>query len=54
VNTWLVYCRFRYLRGELDSVSYQAEVDLVRETLACSDAPHWKEYLAAWNEPTGQ
>lgn len=49
VNTWLVYCRFRFLRGELDATAYQAEVDLVRDTLAASDAAHWKEYLAAWD-----
>jgi len=49
VNTWLVYCRFRFLRGELDATAYQAEVDLVRDTLAASDATHWKEYLAAWD-----
>lgn len=48
VNTWLVYCRFRLLKGELDPVAYQAEVDLVRETLQASNAPHWQEYLAAW------
>lgn len=51
VNTWLVYCRFRFLRGELDQVSYDAEIALVRDTLAASDAPHWKEYLAAWDTP---
>lgn len=50
VNTWLVYCRFRLLRGELDMVSYQAEVDLVRQTLSASDAAHWMEYLAAWDK----
>jgi len=48
VNTWLVYCRFRLLRGELDKPAYQAEIDLVRDTLASSDAPHWLEYLEAW------
>ena len=48
VNTWLVYCRFRLLRGELDQASYQAEIDLVRTTLQASTAPHWTEYLAAW------
>jgi len=50
VNTWLVYCRFRFLRGEIDREAYHAEVDLVRDTLAASDAPHWEEYLSAWEE----
>lgn len=49
VNTWLVYCRFRLMRGELDQTSYEAEVNLVRETLSASDAPHWQEYMAVWN-----
>ena len=48
VNTWLVYCRFRLLRGELDQPAYQAEIDLVRATLEASSAPHWAEYLNAW------
>lgn len=49
VNTWLVYCRFRLLKGELDAVSYQAEIDLVRSSLEQNPAPHWKDYLAAWH-----
>lgn len=49
VNTWLVYCRFRLLRGDLDLSAYQAEVQLVRDSLAAIDAPHWHEYLAAWD-----
>lgn len=49
VNTWLVYCRFRFLRGELDQTAYDAEVNLVRDTLSASDAAHWKEYMAVWN-----
>ena len=48
VNTWLVYCRFRLLRGELDQASYQSEIDLVRTTLQASSSAHWAEYLAAW------
>ena len=48
VNTWLVYCRFRLLRGELDTKSYDAEIALVRSALEQSTEPHWAEYLAAW------
>ncbi|OZI35874.1 3'-5' exonuclease [Bordetella genomosp. 1] len=49
VNTWLVYCRFRFMRGEIDQVAYEQEIALVRDTLSASDAPHWREYLAAWD-----
>ena len=48
VNTWLLFCRFRLLRGELDAQSYQEEIDLVRETLATLNGDHWVEYLNAW------
>ena len=50
VNTWLVYCRFRFMKGELDRNAYDAEVQLVRDTLAASDAAHWKEYMEAWEQ----
>jgi len=48
VNTWLVYCRFRLMRGELDQASYDAEIELVRTSLQSSTASHWAEYLSAW------
>ena len=51
VNTWLVYCRFRFIRGELDRSAYDSEVQLVREVLQASGAPHWEEYLRAWPVP---
>ncbi len=44
-----MFCRFRSLRGAFVAAAYQAEVDLVRDTLAASDAVHWREYLAAWD-----
>lgn len=48
VNTWLVYCRFRFMRGVLTREQYDAEVELVRSTLQALPEPHWDEYLAAW------
>lgn len=50
VNTWLVYCRFRFMRGEIDQIAYDREVELVRQTLEEINAPHWQEYLAAWSK----
>jgi len=52
VNTWLVYCRFRLLKGELDNESYAAEIALVRETLMASEGAHWVHYLQAWDAAT--
>jgi len=48
VNTHLVYLRFQLMRGVLTREQHQAETALVRDTLAASDAAHWKEFLAAW------
>ncbi len=53
VNTWLVYCRFRFMRGELDRQAYDAEIQLVRDTLQASDAPHWQIYMQAWDQAAG-
>ncbi|MFN3595441.1 MAG: 3'-5' exonuclease, partial [Thiobacillaceae bacterium] len=49
VNTHLVFLRFQRLRGVLTPEQYEAEIALVRDTLAASDAAHWREFLAAWH-----
>ena len=48
VNTYLVYCRFQLMRGEMTQSSYDAEISMIRSSLAEMSGPHWKEYLAAW------
>lgn len=48
VNTYLVYCRFQLMRGDMSQAAYQAEMDLVRSSLAALDGAHWKAYLDAW------
>lgn len=48
VNTHLVFLRFQRLRGVLTPKQYDAEVTLVRDTLAASEAAHWREFLTAW------
>lgn len=48
VNTWLMFCRFRLIKGELDETAYQQEINLVRTTLEQLNKPHWQEYLASW------
>lgn len=50
VNTYLVYCRFLLLRGEMSRTAYDAELSLVRSALSSLDAKHWQEYLALWPE----
>jgi len=49
MNTYLVYQRFRRLRGEIDAGEYSREISLARERLAAIDAPHWREFIAAWD-----
>jgi hypothetical protein len=51
VNTYLVYCRFQLMRGALSQAAYDAEIALVRSSLAALDGAHWQEYLAAWRPP---
>jgi predicted PolB exonuclease-like 3'-5' exonuclease len=49
VNTYLLFQRFRLMRGEIDAGEYARELSLVRERLAAIDAPHWREFIAAWD-----
>ncbi len=48
LNTWLVYLRFEYMRGNLDDAFLKREYALVRTTLEKLDKPHLNEFLAAW------
>jgi len=48
VNTHLVFLRFQFMRGLLSAEEHAAEVALVRQTLSASEAPHWREFVAAW------
>jgi predicted PolB exonuclease-like 3'-5' exonuclease len=49
LNTYLVYLHFQHMRGKLDDASLQAELELVRATLAESEAEHMQEFLTAWS-----
>jgi len=48
LNTYLVYQRFRLMRGELSAGEYSTEIALVRERIGASSAPHWQAFIAAW------
>ena len=49
VNTWLLYCRYRLIKGELDMTGYETEIQLVRDSLQQIDASHWQEYMSTWD-----
>ena len=48
LNTWLVFLRFEYMRGNLDDKDLEREFTLVRSTLESMKQPHLNEFLAAW------
>ncbi len=48
INTWLVYLRFQYMRGNFDTADLEREFGLVRSTLTSMGQPHMNEFLAAW------
>jgi predicted PolB exonuclease-like 3'-5' exonuclease len=52
LNTYLVYLRFRLLRGELTAGEYAREISLARAKVAAINAPHWREFIAAWDANT--
>lgn len=51
MNTYLLYCRFQKMRGGLLENEYTQEIALVQQTLRdlAPNAPHWVEYLQAWD-----
>ena len=48
INTYLVYNRFRRFRGELTAIEELDEIEFIKEQLIKIGAPHWQEFLAAW------
>ena len=48
LNTWLVFLRFEYMRGNLDEAELEREFALVRSTLEGMKQPHLDEFLSAW------
>ncbi len=52
LNTYLIYLRFEFMRGNLDAQDIAREYQLVRTTLASMDLPHLNDFAAAW--PAGQ
>ncbi len=48
LNTWLIFLRFEFMRGNLDEAGLEREFALVRGTLQSIDQPHLTEFLTAW------
>ncbi len=47
-NTYLVYLAFQKMRGALTPEAWKTECALVRDVLAATDEPHWREFLERW------
>ena len=50
LNTWLVFLRFEFMRGNLDEKDLEREYGLVRTSLSKMDEAHLNEFLSAWAE----
>lgn len=50
LNTWLVYLRYEFMRGNLDTAGLSREFELVRKTLRDMQQPHLDQFLQAWPE----
>ncbi|MEJ2138923.1 MAG: 3'-5' exonuclease [Gammaproteobacteria bacterium] len=48
LNTYLVYLRFQFMRGQLDEAGLDKEYALVRQVLEESGEQHLQEFLQAW------
>lgn len=48
LNTYLVYLRFEFMRGNLDETALEREFQVVRDTLSELNQPHLNEFAAAW------
>ena len=49
LNTYLVFLRFRLMRGELSRTEYDEEISFVRTKLECLNKDHWREFLSVWD-----
>ena len=50
LNTYLIYLRFEFIRGNLDANDLEREFKLVRTTLKEMNQPHLNEFESAWTD----
>ncbi len=48
LNTYLIYLRFEFMRGNLDEEGLMREYQLVRSTLSSINLTHLNKFLAVW------
>ena len=47
-NTYLVYLRYQFMRGAINTEEYSLETNLLYEYLSTQESSHWKVFLNAW------
>jgi predicted PolB exonuclease-like 3'-5' exonuclease len=52
LNTYLIYLRFEFLRGTLDSPAWAREQQLLCDALEADGRPHLRAFLSQWNRTT--
>lgn len=50
INTYLVYLRFQWMRGQISESNYADELNLLKSTLAESEQAHFHQFLEAWTQ----
>lgn len=50
MNTYLIWLRFQFMRGQLDEQGLTDEIARVRRFLDSQDASHWRAFAAAWTD----
>ena len=50
LNTYLVFLRFQHMRGLLDDMELESEMNLLRDLLSGAEEPHLQQFLAAWGD----
>jgi len=50
LNTYCVYLRFELMRGNLNQVEYDAELELLKTYLIQEDKQHFEEFLQHWEK----
>jgi len=48
MNTYLIWLRFQFMRGQLDQQGLADELARVQRFLAGTEASHWQAFSAAW------
>lgn len=49
VNTYLVYIRFQLMRGLINTVAYEEEINLLKTHIQTLNGEHWSQFLESWS-----